>query len=157
MMRKEFLLVALVFAGLAQAAPPLPKDEAPVEIISAEFGIFDASTPGELAFEPTDVVPHQVGQRYGWSIEVRTTRRSLAVREEYLLPPTTSVPAADPLSASLNIPNQRRSQVSQRQLVPVGGWIYGEWAIGPLEPAGRRYLQVVIEGKPAASFEYEVK
>jgi len=126
MMRKVFLLVALTFAGLTQAAPPLPKDEAPVEIISAEFGIFDASTPGELAFEPTDVVPHQIGQRYGWSIEVRTTRRSLAVREEYLLPPTTPVPAAsDPLSASLNIPNQRRSQVSQRQLVPVGGRIYG--------------------------------
>ncbi|MDP2108563.1 MAG: hypothetical protein Q8J67_05880, partial [Rhodocyclaceae bacterium] len=83
--RKALLLLAVFMTGPACAAPPA-QPGAPVEIISAEFGIFDASKPGELAFEPTDVVPHRVGQRYGWVIEVRTKRRSLSVREEYLLP-----------------------------------------------------------------------
>ena len=36
-----------------------------------EFGLFDASNPDELAFEPATVVPQKVGQRYGWVIEVR--------------------------------------------------------------------------------------
>jgi hypothetical protein len=39
----------------------------------------------------------------------------------------------------------------------VDGRIYGEWAFGPGEPAGRRHLQVIIEGQLGASFEYEVK
>ena len=55
------------------------------------------------------------------------------------------------------IPLERRNQVSQRHLVPVDGQIFGEWEIGPGEPPGQRHLQVLIEGRVAASFEYEVK
>ncbi|MBK7425369.1 MAG: hypothetical protein IPJ48_21085 [Propionivibrio sp.] len=157
MIRKMLILIPALMAGIAFAAPPVPA-EAPVEIISAEFGLFDASNPEELIFEPGDVVPHKVGQRYGWIIEVKTARRTLSVREEYLLPgPPSAGNAPDPLSESLNIPIERRNQVSQRQLVPVDGKIYGEWAVGQNEPAGHRRLQVVIEGQVAASFDYDVK
>jgi len=55
------------------------------------------------------------------------------------------------------IPMERRSQVSQRQLVPVDGRIYGEWSIGPQEPPGRRQLDVVVDGVVAASFDFEVR
>jgi len=153
------MLLMIFLSGVAFAAPPVQK-EAPIEIVSAEFGLFDASNPDELAFEPATLVPQKVGQRYGWVIEVRTGKRSLAVREEYLIPDgaeTTTTAAADPAIGTLNIPLPRRSQVSQRQLVPVDGRIFGEWAIGPGEPPGRRHLQVIIEGQLGASFEYEVK
>jgi hypothetical protein len=164
MNRRTLLFLMIFLSGVALAAPPNPK-EAPVEIVSAEFGLFDASNPDELAFEPATVVPQKIGQRYGWVIEVRTSKRSLAVREEYLLPTAATAgasaaeakAAADPAINTLNIPLLRRNQVSQRQLVPVDGRIYGEWAIGPGEPAGRRHLQVIIEGQLGASFEYEVK
>lgn len=150
------VLAALVSANAFAAAPKAV--EASVEIISAEFGIFDQSTPNELTFEPTNVVPHKLGQRYGWVIEVRTGKRTLSVREEYLIAePANEKKSADVVSDSLNIPAQRRNQVSQRQLVPVDGRIYGEWSIGPNEPAGPRHLQVVIEGQSAASFRYDVK
>lgn len=131
-----------------------------VTILGAEFGIFASGKPGELVFEPTQVVPHQPGQRYGWIIELRTQQRNVAVREEYLLPSTaTEAGASGNLKndAVMNIPLPRRNQVSQRQLVPIDGRIYGEWAIGPGEPAGRRHLQVIVEGQLAGSFEYEVK
>ena len=153
MRTKVMAVVFSLLAGLACAAPPVP---APVEIVRAEFGVFDASDPNQLLFVPTQVVPHRVGQRYGWIIELGTTRRSLSVREEYLLP-NSAKKATDPLSESLYVPLQRRNQVSQRQLVPVDGKIYGEWAIGPSEPAGRRHLQVVVEDQVAASFEFDVK
>ena len=157
MIRKALILIIIFMGGMAFAAPPAAT-ETPVEIVSAEFGIFDASNPNDLTFEPAVVVPHQVGQRYGWIIEVHTSKRSLSVREEYLLPTTAISPKnVGASSESLIIPGQRRSQVSQRQLVPVDGKIYGEWAIGPSEPAGHRHLQVVIEGQVAASFEYDVK
>lgn len=146
----------------ADAAPPAAAPAPALEIVSAEFGIFDDSLPGELALEPTSEVPHVVGQRYGWVIQVRSEQRSLSVREEYVRP---NLPAARPSAAdgdaalreSLEVPVSRRSQVSQRQLVPVDGMIYGEWAVGPNEPAGYRQLRVVIEGRVEANFEYDVK
>jgi len=155
--RNTLFLVFIFLAGYSLAAPADPKG-APVEIVSAEFGIFDDSNPLELVFEPTRVVPHRIGQRYGWTIEVRTSRRAVSVQEEYVLPnPSKTKDASDPVSESLNVPAQRRNQVSQRQLVPVEGKIYGEWAIGSSEPAGHRQLQVIIEGQVAASFEFDVR
>ena len=152
-MRKIVIAVLVLMAGLACAEPPAPL---PVDIVGAEFGVFNTNDSGEQTFTQATVVPHRVSQRYGWIIEVATARRSLSVREEYLLP-NTAKPPTDPVSENLYIPLQRRNQVSQRQLVPVDGKIYGEWAIGPNEPAGHRHLQVVVEDQVAASFEFDVK
>lgn len=154
MICRMLVLILALGTGMARSAEPVPK-ETPVDVVSAEFGIFEDGAAGDLILEATRVVPHKVGQRYGWIIEVRTTKRSLAVREEYLLP--TPPTKQDAMAENLNLPSERRRQVSQRQLVPVGGRIYGEWAVGPNEPPGRRHLQVVVEGQVAANFEYEVK
>lgn len=147
--------------GSLLAAPAVMAEEVapvPVEIVSAEFGIFDASNSSDVTFGPTRVVPHKEGQRYGWVIELRTTQRSLSVREEYLLPNPVKTPKSDnPIVADLEMPLYRHNQISQRQLVPVDGKIYGEWEVGPREPAGHRHLQVVIEDRVAASFEFDVK
>ena len=57
MIGKILFLILALMAGVAFAASPGPA-EVPVEIISAEFGLFDASNPEELVFEPGDMVPH---------------------------------------------------------------------------------------------------
>lgn len=153
-------MLFLVCGGMATMgfASPLDVAGSPIDIVRAEFGTFDVSNPRQMIFDPTLRVPHKEGQRYGWIIELRTSRPTLSVREEYLLPMTAGAQKnTDPISEVLNTASQRRNQVSQRQLVPVDGKIYGEWAIGPSEPAGHRHLQVVIEGQVAASFEYDVK
>lgn len=129
----------------------------PVGIAGAEFGTFDASDSREIVFQPTNVVPYREGQRYGWVIEVRTNKRSLSVREEYLLPTAATEAGATFGPAGGTIPLPRRNQVSQRQLVPVDGTIIGEWRIGAGEPAGHRHLQVIVEGQVAGSFDYEVR
>ena len=154
------LLLSALFATTTATAVLAAEEVAPaaVEVLSAEFGIFDASDSREVAFGPTRVVPHREGQRYGWVIELRTTQRSLSVREEYLLPNPVKTPKSDdPIVADLEVPLYRHNQISQRQLVPVDGKIYGEWEVGPREPAGHRHLQVVIEDQVAASFEFDVK
>ena len=149
---------ALILATILVSGSAWSAEEAAVEIVRAEFGTFDASNPRETLFAPTSIVPHKQGQRYGWIIEVRTGRRSLSVREEYLLPnPAKDQQTTESSRETLIIPFDRHNQVSQRQLVPVDGKIYGDWAIGPGEPAGHRHLQVVIEGQVAADFEYDVK
>ena len=156
MTAKLIIFISLFIAGVSTAATPKPVED-PVEVLSAEFGLFDVTNPKEPVFTPTRVVPHRENQRYGWVIELRSGRRSLSVREEYLLPNAGKAKKdQDELSASLNIETPKRNQISQRQLVPVDGKIYGEWAVGPNEPAGHRQLQVVIENEVAASFEFDV-
>lgn len=158
--RRAIGLALALVASVAFAAPPekVTDPQKPAfEVISAEFGVFDASNPKDTVFTPTRVVPHRQDQRYGWVIELRSRMRSLSVREEYLLPNPARAKSTDELSESLNIETPRHNQISQRQLVPVDGKIYGEWAIGSSEPAGHRRLQVVIENEVAASFEFDVK
>jgi hypothetical protein len=128
------------------------------EVVSAEFGLFDASDPQQVVFSPTNVVPHREGQLYGWTIELRGAERSVSVREEYLLPSRAVEERTESAEGTkLVIPLERRSQVSQRQLVPVDGFIYGEWSVGPREPAGPRRLEVIVEGRVAARFAFEVR
>jgi hypothetical protein len=128
------------------------------EVVSAEFGLFDASDPQQVIFSPAAVVPRHEGQLYGWAIELRGAEHSVSVREEYLLPGRAVEERTESAEGTkLVIPLERRSQVSQRQLVPVGGYIYGEWSVGPREPAGPRRLEVIVEGRVAARFAFEVR
>ncbi len=146
----------LAVAGLH--APAVLADSPTVEIVAAEFGVFDASDPKRVVFEPAQIIPHREGQHYGWMIEVRTNKRSLSVREEYLLPSRVNEERTEsPDGVKIVIPLERHAQVSQRQMVPVDGRIYGEWSIGPQEPAGRRQLNVIVEDKATVSFEFEIK
>ena len=147
-----FLAAGLAVLPAAHAAPKTP----PVEILGAEFGLFIERGEARTIFTPTHTVPHRAGQRYGWVIELRTKARAVSVSEEYILPPLTET-KPDPLAEALGLKNERRNQVSQRRLVPVEGKIYGEWEIGPQEPAGKRTLQVIVEGAEPVRFDYEVK
>ena len=148
-MKRILFLAWLVFSGTRVFA---------FEVVAAEFGVFDASDPQRVVFSPTQVVPRKEGQRYGWMIELRGVKRSVSVREEYVLPGSAIEQRTDSAEGTkMVIPLERRNQVSQRQLVPVDGRIYGEWAVGPQEPAGRRQLDVVVDGQVAASFEFEVR
>jgi hypothetical protein len=145
----SFLLAWLLLAGARVFA---------FEIVAAEFGLFDASDPQRVVFSPAAVVPCQEGQRYGWMIELEDAPRSVGVREEYLLPSRVAETRAESdAGTTLVIPLEKRSQVSQRQLVPVDGRIYGEWSVGPREPAGPRKLEVLVEGRVAGRFEFEVR
>jgi hypothetical protein len=130
------------------------------EVVAAEFGLFDASDPQWVVFSPAAVVPRREGRRYGWMIELRGAPRSVGVREESLSPSRATGARAETESeagATLPIPLERRRQVSQRQLVPVDGRIFGEWSLGAREPPGPRRLAVIVEGRVAADFEFDVR
>lgn len=153
--RALFLMLLLAVSPL-QAAPPVEKVEK-VEVVAAEFGLFE-ERKGELVFTPAEVVPHVLGQRYGWIMEVRTKRHAVAVTEEYVVPrPNTGSAEEKEVARNLGLSNDKRIQVSQRLLVPREDHIYAEWSVGPSEPTGHRRLQVLVEGEVAARFEFDVK
>ena len=153
------MVLTMVMVGGAPIAVAADGDPGTgIKVVSAEFGTFDNTKPDEIGFLPTRVVPHRVGQRYGWVIDLGARRRSVSVREEYIVPNPVEVrQTSDNQGTRIDIPMERHNQVSQRQLVPVDGQILGQWEIGPNEPAGRRHLRVLVEEQVAADFEYEVK
>ncbi|HET7774764.1 MAG TPA: hypothetical protein VFK74_00180, partial [Azospira sp.] len=103
-------------------------------------------------------VPHVLGQRYGWVIEVETKKQNLSVSEEYVVPhPNKGSETELEVARNLGLSNDKRIQVSQRILRPQEGHIYAEWSVGPNEPVGHRRLQVLIDGEVAARFEFDVK
>lgn len=129
-----------------------------VVVIEAKFGVFEAKDGEEAAFKESSTVPKTNGLRYGWIITLDTALRRLSVREEYLVPNhSASIKPENTENTVIEIRPDRRVQVSQRQLVPVGGKIIGEWEVGPQEPGGRRTLQVIVEDEVAATFEFDVK
>lgn len=146
---RPFLFIFLFSASLRAFA---------FEIVLAEFGVFDASDPLRVVFSQTAVVPFREGQRYGWMIELAKAGRSVSVREEYLLPGKVAEEQEESDNGTtLVIPMEKRKQISQRQLVPVDGRIFGEWSIGPGDVAGTRRMEVIVEGQSAALFEFEVR
>ena len=154
-MKKSLLLLAFLSPASYAASPAV--GQVAVDVVRAEFGLFETTANSEeVAFVPSAVVPSRVGQRYGWVIEVGKAPRTLSVREEYVLP-VQGKAAGDDVSESLNIPLARRNLVSQRQLAPIDGRIVGEWSVGAREPTGHRQLEVLIEGRVAASFEFDVE
>ena len=149
MLRKILLLVQLLVplfaAGASFAATP-------VDIVSAEFGVFTSDEDEGRVFAPGELIPLVPGQRYGWVLEVRSPRRSVSVREEALL-------AAPPVKADdqETISFERRRLLGQRQLVPVGGRIFGEWTVGPDDRPGPRRLRVTVEEQSSVDFAYELR
>ncbi|MDR1708479.1 MAG: hypothetical protein LBS70_02030 [Candidatus Accumulibacter sp.] len=147
-------LRALLLAGLLALSP----GGWALEVVSAEFGVFDASDPEQVVFTESNVVPRREGQRYGWTIELRGAGRAVGVREEYLLPSAAKEKISESRKGTrVTIPVERRRQVSQRQIVPVAGRIWGEWTLTPDDPPGPRRLEVIVEGQKAATFDFEVE
>ncbi len=133
----------------ALAAPPAPD----VEIVNAEFGIFEDDGSDQIGFGVTSEIPFSRGQPYGWLIEVKTTKKTLAVREELLmLQDTVATPGSDPSEAvreSILGLNESRVPVSD-------GMIFGERRIKAEDKAGRYRLRVYVERKLTATFDYSV-
>lgn len=146
--------ILLLAAGLpARAAPAAPD----VEIVKTEFGIFEDDGSDQLGFGATGEIPFAIGQPYGWLIEVRTTKKSLAVREEILLPRDTPA-APDRDDSSIGIPANPESLLGfNERRVPVSdGMIFGERRIGPTDKPGTYRLRIYVERKLTATFDYSV-
>jgi hypothetical protein len=146
--------IMLLTAALQALAAPAEPD---IAIIKTEFGIFEEDGSDQLGFGATSEIPFAIGQPYGWLIEVKTTKKSLAVREEILIPRDT--PAAPGSNDSdIGIPASRESLLGfNERRVPVSdGMIFGERRIRQVDKPGTYRLRVYVERKLTATFDYSI-
>lgn len=160
------LAFALLFAlGTASASTPAPEvaPAAPqVEVVGSVFGLFNVGSDGSAVFEPAAVVPLVQGQGYGWMLKLRTDAKQVRWREEFVLPAAPAVwngAASVPADAGVKhtLSSDSRVSVMERVVAPEGGVVMNAWAIEKGDPAGKYRIRVFVEGRLAASFEFDVR
>jgi len=158
-------LVLVLGVGAASASTPAPEaaPAAPqVEVLGSVFGIFNLRSDGTAVFEPAKVVPLVKGQGYGWMLKLRTDARQVRWREEFVLPAAPAVwNGAASVTADAGVKHtvsaDSRVSVMERVVAPEDGLVMNSWAVEKGDPAGTYRIRVFVEGRLAASFEFEVR
>jgi hypothetical protein len=159
---KPFLgLLALILLsnGVALAATTekgLPASSE-VEIIRAEFGLFNPPGSGKPPFVSARTVPHRENQGYGWVILLKTNKARIKWREEFTLPSPPTTWGEAELENSQSISEDRRVSVVEREVEPDEGFIFNAWDVAPGDPAGRYIIRVIIENTLERVFEFDVQ
>ena len=139
-------------------APRLPMRIGPDLVIRrVQFGILESTAGGDDRFVPSDEVPPEDGQVFGWVVEADTTRESLHWQEYLRLPR----PPADWGDAGSDpdvlISKDGKSAVAQGEdLLEDGELSRFYWSLAAGDPAGDYELDLAIEGRPVAHFRFRV-
>jgi hypothetical protein len=152
-MMKYLTMLALslsLFTFNAHAA-----SDAPLKVVSAEFGLFDFSDPDNPTYEPADTVPLVPGQAFGWVIQLDTDKETVKWREEFTVP---AKPATwGDLDETNTMSADGRTLTTVKTDTLNDGAIFNAWEIAPGDPAGKYVMRVFVEGELVSTFEFDVQ
>ncbi len=129
----------------------------PVEIVKAEFGLFNGPESGKPAFVPATIVPLEKDQCYGWIILIKTNKEMVKWREEFTLPAPPETWGEGQKQGVSTISADKKTCVTEREVKPDQGIIYNIWSVAPGDPKGHYIIRVIVEGKAERTFEFDVK
>ncbi len=139
--------------ALVEETPASPD----VEVIRADFGRFDNAPSGAWILTTSASVPLKVGQHYGWSILLKTSKPVVKWREEFTLP---SAPATwsdgDSPDPRPTLSSDRKISVLEVEAEPVRDTIDHMWEVAPGDPEGHYVIRVTIDGGNEQVFEFDV-
>jgi len=156
------LLLALAL-NLANAAdtPAKPQATAPaaaeLQVKAAAFGMFGKNAEGKPQFTQGPYVPRVEGQAYGWFIKLEGHGKQVRWREEFTMPVAPKSWGAPETQGRRTVSADGRTAITERTVVPEQGMIVNIWEIGKGDPPGKYRIQVFVEGKPAGTFDFEVR
>ena len=133
--------LALMAASTLAAAQDPAAIAAPFEVVSAEFGLFNALETGRPPFIATPLVPLVVDQSYGWVIVLRTSAKTVRWREEFIRA----------------MSDDARATITEREVTLHNGVIFNSWSVAPGDPTGAYRMRVTIEGQLVRTFEFRVE
>jgi len=131
-------LALLAASALAAAQDPAPR-AAPFEVVSAEFGLFNALETGRPPFIATPLVPLVVDQSYGWVIVLKTGAKTVRWREEFAMS------------------DEGRTTITEREVTLHNNVIFNSRSVAQGDPTGTYRLRVSIEGRLVRTFEFRVE
>ncbi len=157
MARLVALLICLFAAYPARAAVDATPEPPDLEVLRADFGLFDTTPSGSWILTTTTSVPLKVGQHYGWSILLKTTKPVVRWREEFTLP---SAPVTwgggDSPDPRRTVSADRKTSVLEVEAVPKRNTIDHMWEVVAGDPEGHYVIRVTIDGANEQVFEFDV-
>lgn len=161
MQRIALLLVACLSLSLcgcerATSASPTALPSASVQVVRAEFGLFNIAENGKAAFVPSKTVPLSVNQPYGWVVTLNTAQPKVKWREEFILPSAAAIWGKQPEGTHTVSPD-RTISVTEREVEPVRGVIFNSWSVAEGDPKGRHLIRLTIENQSPIEFEFNVE
>ena len=133
--------LALMAASTLAAAQGPAAIAAPFEVVSAEFGLFNALETGRPPFIATPLVPLVVDQSYGWVIVLRTSAKTVRWREEFIRA----------------MSDDARPTITEREVTLHNSVIFNSRSVAAGDPTGTYRVRVSIEGRLVRTFEFRVE
>jgi hypothetical protein len=144
----------LLAIGSARAAAPIVQGpEGDVEVVCAQFGLFEMDAEGRILFTPSPTVPLTVGQNFGWVMLLRAKEPVVRWREEFQAP-------SKPMTWGPMLPGRTISRDGTTSLMDEyadarGGIITHAWQITEGDPTGHYMMRVLVGGTSLQIFEFE--
>ncbi|MBD2302033.1 hypothetical protein H6G80_11435 [Nostoc sp. FACHB-87] len=127
----------------------------PIAIDKAEFGIARVDARGKVNFIPTFRVPLQEGSKYGWRIQLKDYQGEVTWREVLRLPKPPETWATDD-GENFSVSADGTESVMRRKTIANDGVIQNYWTIAAGDPPGKHKIQVYIDDRLIATFDFEV-
>ncbi|MCC5638480.1 hypothetical protein LC593_22105 [Nostoc sp. CHAB 5844] len=127
----------------------------PIAIDKAEFGIARVDARGKVNFIPTFRVPLQEGSKYGWRIQLNDYEGEVTWREVLRLPKPPETWATDD-GENFTVSADGTESVMRRKSIANDGVIENYWTIAAGDPPGKHKIQVYVDERLIATFDFEV-
>lgn len=166
---RSFVVAAAVLAALAGCASPPDQGESPraasksatkagpLEVESAQFGVFGADSEGHRVLFETDRFPAVVAAPYGWFIIFKTNKPTVVWREEFELPVPLDNWGPGEALGIYTISPDRRTAVTERIIPTRVGFIANEWRYAPGDPIGAHAMRIYIDGQLVREFKFNIE
>jgi len=148
------VVISFVSCGTTKESLRISSD---ISVVEAQFGIYKEASNGKRTFVPTNEVPLNVGQVYGWKISLKTSRSKIKWREEFKLPAKPTTWGNGEAAGRHSISEDRTVSVTEREVSPKNGMIRNSWGVASGDPAGEHIMRVYCEDVLVKSFRFYVK
>jgi hypothetical protein len=127
----------------------------PITVDKAEFGVARVDARGKVNFIPTFRVPLQEGNKYGWRIQLKDYKGEVTWREVLRLPKQPETWATDD-GENFTVSADGTEAVMRRKTLAEDGVIENFWTIAAGDPPGRHKIQVYVDDRLIATFDFEI-
>lgn len=129
----------------------------PIEVVTAQFGVFGADPTGRRVLFETDIFPAINAAPYGWYVIFKTQRPTVVWREEFELPEPPPTWGPGEAMGIYTISPDRRTAVTERIVPTRLGFIANEWRYAPGDPIGAHAMRVYIDGQLIKDFRFKIE
>ena len=130
---------------------------APIEVLSAQFGVFGADPTGRRILYETAKFPAVISAPYGWYIVFKTDKPTVIWREEFELPIPPPTWGPGEAMGIYTISPDRKTAVTERIIPTRLGFIANEWRYAPGDPIGAHKMRIYIDGQLIREFAFDIE